>query len=748
MQINRNSIRERRGFIIFTSTARLALFAGSALFVLPPAVHAEENPADETATESDNHVQGQDIIVDGEVLYSDQVNALRTPTPIIDVPQSLSIVTADEIERRGFTSIGQIVDYTPGVNSSQGEGHRDSIVFRGVRSTADFFIDGMRDDVQYYRGLYNLEQVEILRGPNALLFGRGGTGGIVNRVTKKGVIGETFGGGQIALDTFGEFGIQGDINLAAGDNAAVRVNASYESLANHRDFYEGERIGVNPTIRFQPSANTLIDLSYEYASHDRFIDRGITTGADGRPVEAFEDIVFGDPELNYTQLEAHLLRANLQHEFSDNLKGVFSAFYGDYAKVYSNFYASSYNPLATPDFVTLDGYVDNTQRENLILSGNLISDVDTGSVHHTIMLGGEYISTSSDQNRWNAFWDTTSDDNEIFAIARPLALSNGMGIGFATAPGGVTTSNDFTVDINDDTRVSIDVFSLYIQDEIEVTDWLHVIVGGRYDSFDIEVNNVVAGDVRTRRDQEFSPRGGIILKPQENISIYASYSQSFLPRSGEQFANINGSSDALAPDTFTNLEAGIKWDFLDGLSLTAAIFDIEQSSPQPNDNDPATLDVVDSSIQGVELQLRGEVTEGWFVSAGYSYLDGAQVDAFGNDGLRPRELPESTFSIWNQVQVSDRFGFGLGLTHQGESFVTNGNVTYTGLGGDSVTTRATLPAYTRIDASAYFDVSDNLRVQVNVENLTDTLYFPNSHSTHQASVGAPLNARFAISGRF
>ncbi|WP_340587276.1 TonB-dependent receptor [Erythrobacter alti] len=709
---------------------------------------AEDGAPEETFVESDNHVQGQEIVVEGEFLYSDQVNAVRTPTPIINVPQSLSIVTADEIERRGYTSIGQIVDYTPGVTTSQGEGHRDSIVFRGVRSTADFFIDGMRDDVQYYRGLYNLEQVEILRGPNALLFGRGGTGGIVNRVTKKAVVGENFGGGQVAVDTFGEFGVQGDINLAAADGVAVRFNASYENLANHRDFFDGKRIGVNPTVRIQPTDSTTIDLSYEYANHDQFVDRGILTGADGRPVEAFQDIVFGDPELNFTQLEAHLLRASLQQEFSENVKGVFSAFYGDYDKLYSNFYASDYNPLASPDFVTLDGYVDSTQRENLILSGNLISDVDTGSIHHTILVGGEYISTSSDQDRFNSFWDTTSDDNEIFAIARPLALNGGMGIGFATDPNGVPTSNDFTVDISDDTRVSIDVFSLYLQDEIEVTDWLHLIVGGRYDSFDIEVNNVVANDLRTRRDEEFSPRGGIILKPQDNISIYASYSQSFLPRSGEQFANINGGNDALAPDTFTNLEAGIKWDFMDGLSLTAAIFDIEQSSPQPSDTDPATLDVIDSNIQGAELQLRGHVAEGWFVSAGYSHLDGAQVDAFGNEGLRPRELPEHTFSLWNQVQVTDRFGLGLGLTHQGESFITNGNVTYTGLGGDSVTTRATLPAYTRIDASAFYEVSDNLRLQVNVENLTDTLYFPNSHSTHQVSVGAPLNARFAVSGRF
>lgn len=126
-----------------------------------------------------------EIIVRGKYLYSNRINALKSPTPIIDVPQSLSIVTADQITNQGFDSIGDIINYIPGVINSQGEGHRDAVIFRGIRSTADFFVDGVRDDVQHFRGLYNVEQVEILRGPNALLFGRGGTGGLINRVSKK-----------------------------------------------------------------------------------------------------------------------------------------------------------------------------------------------------------------------------------------------------------------------------------------------------------------------------------------------------------------------------------------------------------------------------------------------------------------------------------------------------------------------------------------------------------------------------------
>ena len=700
------------------------LLGASALTLLlaAPVAAAQDNEEDQVL---------DSILVTGQYLYTDEVNALKSPTPIIDVPQSLSIITADQIEQQGFNSIGDIIDYTPGVNTSQGEGHRDAVVFRGVRSTADFFIDGVRDDVQYYRPLYNLEQIEILRGPNALLFGRGGTGGILNRVTKKAVVGETFTGYQASVDTFGGFGAQIDQNVALNDTSALRINAMYESLDNHRDFYDGERIGINPTARFELSPATTLDLSYEYLDHERFVDRGIPTGADGRPVEAFRKIVFGDPELNRTFLEAHLLRSALQHRFSETLKANVSLFYGDYDKRYMNFYASGYNEAATPNLVTLDGYEDSTKRQNTILSGNLVWEPATWGLEHTIILGGEYIDTSNDNDRFNAFWDTTADDNEVFDIRRPLALRGGVGINAA----GQLTTNDYSVDINDFTKAEVDVFSAYIQDEIEISDKLDVILGLRFDSFDIEVLNVLANETRSRKDEEISPRLGLVYKPQENISFYASYSETFLPRSGEQFSDINGAANQLDPDEFTNLEAGLKWDLIGGVSLTAAIFEIEQRSPQVADNDPSTLEVIESETQGFEVQVQGEVSDRWFISAGYSYLDGEIVNRTGPTGNRPRELPEHMASLWNTYRLTDRFGIGLGVTYQDESFIDNGNT-------------AILPAYTRVDAAAFYDVSDAVRVQLNIENVTDELYFPNAHATHQASVGAPLNARLTISGRF
>lgn len=672
----------------------------------------------------------EEVIVAGQFLYSDTLNALKTPTPILDVPQSLSLMSAADIRARGFNSIGEVIAYMPGVTTSQGEGHRDAVVFRGVRSTADFYLDGVRDDVQYYRPLYNLEQVEVLRGPNALLFGRGGTGGVLNRVTKKAVIDDAFTQAQVSMDSLGEIGGQIDHNTTLGNSMALRVNAMVEQLDNHRDFYDGERRGFNPTLHIDMGKSQL-DLSYELVDHQRFIDRGIPTGADGRPVEALEDVVFGDPEINTTELDAHLWRASLQHSFSETFKFNASAFLGDYDKLYQNFYASGYDEENTPDEVTLDGYVDTTKRQNTIFTANIVKEGMLGGIGHTLLAGVESISTSSDQNRYNTFWDTTQDDKETFSLSRNLGIRGGVG---QNALGALAT-NDFGVDINDDTRVEIDVTSLYMQDEIELSDEFRVIAGLRYDSFDIDVFNVVADEARSRKDSEVSPRFGLVYKPEENISIYASYSESFLPRSGEQFANINGNNDKLAPNTFSNREAGVKYDFASGLSFTAAMFEIEQRSPQVADNDPATLDVIESEIDGFELQLQGRISDFWSVSAAYSALDGEQVNRSGKTGLIPRELPDSMFSLWNQFTLSNDLNVGVGFTHQSESFINNSN-------------SAVLPSYTRIDASVQYRLSEATTLQLNVENLTDELYFPNAHSTHQATVGAPLNVRLAINTRF
>ncbi|MEL7129985.1 MAG: TonB-dependent receptor, partial [Pseudomonadota bacterium] len=599
--------------------------------------------------------------------------------------------------------------------------------------------------------------------------------------------------------TFGAFDFAVDVNEVLNDQAAFRVNAYFERLNNHRDFFEGERFGINPTLFYEISPSTTVNLSYEYVNNERFVDRGIPS-LNGEPAFDLVDITFSDPEFATTTLEAHIVRGIVEHQFSDNIKGNFSVTYNTFDKLYANIFASDDFEANTTDpnilgTVELDGYIDTTDRDSIVLSSNLIGEFQTGSILHNIVLGAEFIDTNNDNDRFNAFFSTQAaaraeelallgasgirTDQAIFNVfagesseAIDLNFGNGTvaGVTFdsgVSIPDGapvVVSFGDFNVPnadvanssiLNDDTEAGVTVFSAFIQNEIAVTDWFDLVLGVRYDSFDITVNNIETlintgvEDILTRRDDNFAPRVGIILKPRENISLYGSFSETFLPRSGEQFADINPPDDALDPDTSTNLEVGLKWDFFDNLSFTFAAFDIENSSPQENDDDPGTLDVIDSEVRGIEAQLQGYITDQWFFSAGYSFLEGNQVDIIVVDGvetvqdavdadgnlLRLRELPEHTFNLWTSYDITPKFGVGFGLTFQDESFAGFSN-------------EVTLPSFTRLDATAYYNVNENLRLQVNIENLTDTEYFPNSHTDNNITVGAPLNAKFTISGRF
>jgi len=660
----------------------------------------------------------EEVVVKGSVLYTDQVNALKTPVPVLEVPQSVSIVTDEDIRKQGFREISDIVRYIPGVNTSQGEGHRDAVVFRGVRSTADFYMDGVRDDVQYFRSLYNLEQVEVLRGPNALLFGRGGTGGIINRVTKKAVIGEEFGSVDVGTDTFGSLDLAYDYNVSSTDDSAFRINIHTDSLANHRDFYDGERVGINPTMKFVMSDDTTLDLSYEYIDHERFIDRGVPT-INGAPDESLIDIVFGTPEINTTTVEAIIFRGTLSHVFSDTRKGNLTVHKSSFEKMYQNLYASGYDGT----LVTMDGYRDPTERDKLIISGNLVNEINVGSVKHTILVGAELIDTENNNLRYDTFWSTTSDDNEVFDISRPMD--------FAVNADGIATSVDFTTSLKSKTSSDIKVTSLYIQDQIDLTDNIKLMIGGRHDSFDITVADIKNMSTESRKDTEFSPRAGLVFKPNEEMSLYWSFSQSFLPRSGEQYKALSATSARLDPDVFESNEVGLKYDISPRLNLTLSYFNSEQTRAERDNDTGENSEVRGLTVDGLEVQLKGQLTDRLDVMVGYSSLDGET-----SSGGEPREIPDHTFSLYAKYQVNDKYGWAFGMTRQGESKIKDNNP---GL---------VLPEYTRLDLGAYYKLSNGLELQVNVENLNDELYFPHSHSTHQVSVGEPFNARVSVRKQF
>ncbi len=670
----------------------------------------------------------EEVFVQGRYLSIDKLNSVKTPTPILDVPQSLTILTADQIEEQAFQNFGDVLRYTPGLSISQGEGHRDAIIIRGIQTTADFFIDGVRDDVQYYRPLYNVQQVEVLRGSNALLFGRGGGGGVINRVQKKPELGQGFTRLNTGLDTFGAYSAIVDTNIQTGERSAFRLNAYYQGLDNHRDFYDGTAFAINPTFRVDFDSATSAVFSYEYVDDDRVVDRGVPSqevaGGPDVPLEGFPDTFFGSPDQNFTTLQAHIFRARVDHDFNSGLRGNVTAQFADYDKLYQNLYASESVAVTNGMFpqVELDGYRDPTERQNLIVQANLIGEFDTGRFGHTLLAGIETGRQETTNARLDNRFSDNDDDQLFIDFADPLVIP---------AFGFTALSRDRSSDVR--------FTSIYIQDQVDITDQFKLVGGLRYDEFDIDVTDriALANDAQgefTRSDGEITPRLGFIYKPQDNVSVYASYSETFLPRSGDQFLTLNLDSESTRPQFFENREVGVKWDLRPDLSITAAIFELDRESYTSVDpEDPEQLIVIEGSqTSGFELQLSGNLTDRWAITAGYSNLDGevVRVDGSGNDGRIPRQTPDHMFSIWNNLSVNDRLSVGFGATYQDSFFVREDNT-------------VEVPDFVRVDAAAFYTVSPRLRVQLNVENLLDEEYFPDAHSNDNITTGEPLNARLS-----
>jgi len=696
------------------SSSSLIALACSAIYAIPA-------QADDAALDGAND-DSRTIIVTGTsegYIATNSVTATKTDTPLIDIPQTINVVTREQLDDQSHHSLADVLRYVPGTTVGQGEGNRDQITLRGQNTTADFFLDGVRDDVQYYRGLYNIERVEILKGPYALIFGRGGGGGIINRVQKSPKT-EVFAAGQASVNSFGAYDFSADLNAPLNDMAAVRLNAVYENLDSHRDFVGGERYAWNPYVAFKLGGDWNLGLSYEYVNDDRTTDRGIPSIATGagqpnRPLAGYRDQFFGVPGVNRTKLEAQIAKLRLDGKLADNLSFSSTLLYGDYDKIYINVFA---NGAATSQngTVALSSYSDPTTRENFIAQGNLVWDVNTGPLAHKILIGAEYGDQKSANRRFNGTLSSGS-----LNLANPVFPT----VAFNT--------------LARDTVSDVEFFSAYVQDQMSIGEYVDVVAGLRYDSFDIQGVDLFPAVDRpfARKDDKISPRLGLIFKPQENVSLYGSYSQSFLPRSGDQFLALSVTQENLAPEKFTNYELGAKWDIRPNLNVTLALFQLDRSNATTPDpaNPLASINVGKTRTKGVELSVAGRITPDWQLHGGYSYQDAALA---GNDLVRLGQVPKHQASLWNRYDFTDRLAAGVGIIHQSSQFAA--------IRTTATTTK--LPSFTRVDAAVFYDLSEAVQLQLNVENLFDTTYFSDAHNNNNISTGAPINGRFTIRAKF
>lgn len=707
----------------FSKAALTALTLSVALIgPVPPPLYAAEGGREEGEVEP--IVVAERIVVVGRRSYRGNATTVgtKTETPPVDIPQALTVISADLIADQAFRSMADVVRYTPGVLIGQGEGHRDQITLRGNNTTADFFLDGVRDDVQYYRSLYNLERIEILKGPNALIFGRGGGGGVVNRVLKR-PLDENLAGAFAAIDTFGGFEFAADVNRTIGDAAGFRVNAFYEKGRNHRDVYELERYATNPTVRAELGAATRLDLSYEFAHDERVVDRGVPS-LDGRPLEGFDNTFFGAPGVNTARFDGHFASLGLSHEFSEALTGDIRLAYGNFDKVYRNAFPAT---AVTAGAVGVEAYEDPTKRRNFFAQGNLIWKTDTGPVGHTILVGAEAGDQRTRNERINGFFDsgvptTSSGRRTLVPFADPFLIPPPT---FRAGPGNRAVLSE------------ADVYSAYVQDQAKIGEHVEIVAGARLDRFDLALSDLLGSPSFERRDDVVSPRAALILKPSRNASLYGSYSRSFLPQSGDQFLSLDASLATLEPEKFDNLEFGAKWDLTPSLSATAAVYRLDRENTRAPGATPGSIVLTGAQrSRGLEVGLVGSITDRLSVLAGYAWQDAeiTQTTSAAPSGRNVAQVPRHHVTAWGRYDFSERFGVGLGIQRQTQSFA-------------SITNAVILPSFTRVDAAIYVGVGERLEAQVNIQNLLNADYFPTAHNDNNITTGAPVSAIFSMRAR-
>ena len=642
--------------------------------------------------------------------------ATKTNTLLRDIPQSITVVTRELIRDQSMQSMADVARYVPGVGVSQGEGNRDALVFRGNRSTGDFFTDGVRDDVQYFRDLYNIERVEVLKGANGMIFGRGGSGGVINRVTK-----------QAGWDPIREFSFEGgsfdkkratvDVGHAINDVAAVRFNSMYENSGSYRNGVNLERFGISPTVTLKPSHQTNIILGMEHFQDHRTSDRGIPS-LNGAPVNTSPSTFFGDPRRSKADVTVTSFNSLIEHKFNSGLTFRNRTNYAMYDKFYQNVFANS---AVIAGSLNLAAYNDTSTRDNFFNQTDFSYNLNTGPINHTIAVGVEVGRQVTDNSRLNGYFN-----NNTSALALSVPLSSPI------------TSDPITfgiraVDNHSVTRIT----SVYVQDQIVLLPQLHAIVGVRYDQFQVDFLKRTDNTQLKTDDGLLSPRLGLIYKPIEAISIYTSYSKAFAPRAAEQLTGLTVTTAALAPEKFTNLEAGIKWDILPALAFTTAVYQIDRTnviSVDPTDS-RVTFLTKGQVVQGVEAGLSGQITSAWRVMGGYAYQVGELLSTSNTttakNGATLAELPRHTFSMWNRYDFTPVWGMGIGVIHRSDMFAALDN-----------TVRA--QGFTRVDAAIFARIDRRLRFQVNIENLLDTKYIAAVHNNNNMTPGSPIAVRASV----
>ncbi|MGG6293644.1 TonB-dependent siderophore receptor [Leptolyngbya sp. AN02str] len=646
---------------------------------------------------------------------SSTTTATRTETPLRDIPQSIQVIP-EEVLRDQRADISSALLNAPSVRNSA-PSNFDSLRLQVRGFFSQPTLNGIRDTNGIASNLgpdlTGIERIEVLQGPNSVLFGTSSPGGTVNFVTKR-PLSDPYYFIEAMAGSFDFY--RGEIDLSGplddSERVLYRLNASYRDQGFFTDFSETRNLVIAPVISVELGENT--DLIVEGAYRNLYQDDyNLGLPATGTLFSNPNGDIPRDRITNEGELgvEATRIGYTLEHQFSENwsLNNTFR--YG-----YVNFDGDGIN-IGTellPDNRTLLRTFNNLEDRyyDYRFVTNILGRFSTGAIDHQLLFR----------------IDLGRLDNSLRFTGRsgaPIDLFDPI---YGQPPGDIT----FELDTNTVT----DELGFVLQDQIELADNLNLLLSGRFDLFRQTNKDFLANTETSQSGEAFSPRVGIVYQPIPAISLYASYGRSFEPAIGTSFAG-----EDFEPTRGTQFEIGVKGDIADDLSATLALYDITQSNVLTDDpaNPGFSIQTGEQQSQGIELSLTGEILPGWNVFASYAYNDARVTEDNSIPvGNRVQRTTPNAASLWTTYEIQrgnlQGLGFGLGLFYVGDR------------AGDAANTFE-VPSYLTTDAAIFYE-RDRFRAALNFKNIFDVDYFENAFSRLRVSPGAPFTLQGTISWTF
>jgi len=707
---------------------RLLPLAAASLALLHGAAQAQQQG---------NTLKEVTVSTDQEAGYAPAVGSTATKgsAPLRDVPQAVNVLPAQLLRDQGATSMQDALRNAPGVSFNSGDGQRDQVVIRGFTAIADWFVDGVRDDALYFRDLSDTERIEVLKGPAAVLYGRGSSGGLINRVTKKPVFGESFGEVSLGLGSHDFKRATADLNTPIGENMAFRLNVAREKSGSYRDQQFIDRYSIAPSLAMKFSPQTDLLLQYTNAHDQRLTDFGIPA-LNGRPVDVPIGTYYGSALARRDDTSTSKVQsftATLNHRFSDALSLRNTTRYYSYKLDRFNTLPSGTTDPARLTVGRTRGFVDRDE-DGWFNQTDLSWRNELGGFKQEWLVGAEL----GVQDK-RAYSVSSSVGFQRVSIFDPVSVPPPIPPASYLATSAIPSNSTFKTT------------ALYAQDQITLAPQWKALVGARYDVFDQETAFERSLPTLARTDKKFSPRAGLVWQPSETQSYYVSYSRSFQP-SAENFA-LSANNIDNAPEITVNKEIGAKLDFLEGaLGFTAAVFNLERSGIKNSDpaNPARQINVGTQRTNGLELTLAGKLPGRWDISAGYAYLDGRMVKSLATvSGL---QLPVGApMPVQGKVApLTPRHSAFVWLMKDlGHGFSAGGGLNYVSARYASLTNLVTLPGYVTADLAASYK-TDRYELALNLKNIADKKHYVSAHGSVDNLIipGPPRELQLTLRAKF